>query len=181
MWKCKHCNNDFDFNRASEKGNHSRHCNMNPNKMKSYEQLKVAQQSSIKNRLGELCNYTVSCECCKQDFTVREREKQFPKRKNYFCSRSCANSTGGKAKSAKYHGDDTAHYTTVAWRHHEKKCVVCGEENVVAVHHMNENHYDNDPKNLVPLCPTHHQYMHSKFKHLIEGQVNTYVQTRWLE
>lgn len=33
---------------------------------------------------------------------------------------------------------------------------------------------DNDPKNLVPMCPTHHQYMHSRFKSLINEKVENY-------
>ena len=32
MWKCKHCNNEFDFNTTSEKANHSRWCDYNPNR-----------------------------------------------------------------------------------------------------------------------------------------------------
>ena len=57
--------------------------------------------------------------------------------------------------------------------------MVCGEKNVVAVHHVNENHDDNDPKNLVPLCPTHHIYMHSKHKYLIEDKVKNYIENKW--
>jgi len=179
MWKCKHCSHEFDFNRTTEKANHSRHCNMNPTKKSSYEQLKVGQQANVERKLGRLQNYDVSCECCGNTFSVKEREKQFPKRKKYFCSRSCANSSGGKAKAVKYHQDEVAHYTTVAWRHHDKKCLVCGEENVVAVHHVNENHNDNDPKNLVPLCPTHHQYMHSRYRDLVQSQVDDYIKVKW--
>ena len=42
------------------------------------------------------------------------------------------------------------------------------------VHHFDHNHSNNDPTNLVPLCGTHHGYMHSRFRHLIEEQVNSY-------
>lgn len=98
-----------------------------------------------------------------------------PIKERYFCSKSCANSTGGKAKAAKYHLYELAQYQTVCFRHHPKECVVCEEQNVVAVHHYNENHDDNRPENLVPLCPTHHIYMHSKHKYLIEDQVAEYV------
>lgn len=79
----------------------------------------------------------------------------------------------------KYHADDTARYTTVAWRHHKKQCVICGEDKVVAVHHFNENHNDNRPENLVPMCPTHHQYMHSKFKGLIIETVKEYIRSKF--
>ena len=53
------------------------------------------------------------------------------------------------------------------------------ENNIVAVHHVNENHMDNRPENLVPLCPTHHQYMHSRHKVLIENVVEEYIKSKW--
>lgn len=66
-------------------------------------------------------------------------------------------------------------YRELCFRHHEKKCVVCGEEKVVSVHHIDEDHSNNDPKNLVPLCPTHHQYVHSRFKDEVEPIIENYV------
>lgn len=67
-------------------------------------------------------------------------------------------------------------YRKLCFRYHKKKCIICGEENIVAVHHYDENKYNNDPRNLVPLCPTHHSYLHSLFAHLIIGEVRKYVQ-----
>ena len=175
MWKCKHCNQQFDYIRTTDKANHSRHCEQNPNKKASYEKISKASD----RRFGEFKNFSVMCESCDKPFVVTERESLFPSKSQYFCSRTCANSVGGKAKAEKYHYDEVAHYTTVAWRHHEKKCIVCEETNVVAVHHLNENHDDNKPENLVPLCPTHHHYMHSKYKDLIQDQVTEYVRKKW--
>lgn len=171
MWKCKHCNQEFDYNRITEKGNHSKHCDKNPNRKISYDKI----SKSSDKRFGTFIKFSVICKSCNNEFEVEERKNLFPSKSQYFCSRSCANSIGGKAKSKKYHNDDVATYTTVAWRHHERKCLVCEEVNVVAVHHLNENHNDNRPENLVPLCPTHHQYMHSKHKCLIEHKVLEYV------
>jgi len=34
-------------------------------------------------------------------------------------------------------------------------------DKIVAVHHINHNHSDNRPENLVPLCPNHHEMLHS--------------------
>ena len=65
-------------------------------------------------------------------------------------------------------------YRVICFTYHEKKCVVCGEDKIVAVHHFDENHENNDPMNLIPLCPTHHGYWHSKWRHLIESAVNEY-------
>lgn len=52
-------------------------------------------------------------------------------------------------------------YRTTCFHYHSKECVICGESNIVEVHHLDENHSNNQPENLIPLCPTHHQYWHS--------------------
>lgn len=57
-----------------------------------------------------------------------------------------------------------------------KKCVICGEDKIVEVHHYYHDNADNRPENLVPLCPTHHQYMHSSYRELIEKDVDKYVE-----
>ena len=179
MWTCKHCNQEFNFTRTTDKANHGKHCESNPNRAAFYEKMKLSVLKRFDSELGQIKDFEVVCSCCGVNFTVKEREKQFPIKDKYFCSRKCSNSIGGKAKSDKYHYDEVAHYTTVAWRYHERKCLVCGEDKVVAVHHYNENHKDNRPENLVPLCPTHHHYMHSKHKTLIEEKVNEYVKNKW--
>lgn len=50
-----------------------------------------------------------------------------------------------------------------------------------AVHHLDENKKNNNYKNLIPMCPTHHQYMHSRHKYLIEDEVNEYVMDLYKE
>jgi len=172
MWKCKHCNGEFEYKTASEKANHSRWCDKNPKR-------DISNHLFIKgteNKFGKKVKYDVTCSACQKTFQVEEREKLFPLKEKYFCTRKCANSVGGKAKAIKYYkSDNIVKYTTLAWRYHKKECVVCGENKIVAVHHYNEFHKDNRPENLVPLCPTHHQYMHSKHKSIIKDIVDTYV------
>ncbi len=149
---------------------------MNNGKYKTL-QYKQKQAAARDKRLGIFTTHRKMCELkgCGKRFIYEGRifTKGFEKAK--YCSRSCSNSIGGQAKSAIYHTDETATYTTVCFRHHPKECVICEEQNIVAVHHYNENHDDNRPENLVPLCPTHHNYMHSRFKYLIEDQVAEYV------
>ncbi len=178
MWTCKHCKDDFEFNSLSEKANHSRWCSENPKKSDT-QKLKIAQSLSIERKLGLVQEFQVSCKTCCKTFLVKEREKKFPSKEKYFCSRSCANSLGGKAKSEKYRIDEPTHYVAIAWKYHPKSCCVCGENKIVAVHHFDENHDNNDPKNLVPLCPTHHQYMHSRYRIEIQSKVEEYIKSRW--
>ena len=101
--------------------------------------------------------------------------------KSVTCSRACADKHFRHARvgGIRYKTDDqlanNERYRDLCFRHHEKKCVVCGEQNIVAVHHLNENHNDNSIDNLIPLCPTHHQYCHSNFKYLIINQIEDYI------
>jgi hypothetical protein len=48
------------------------------------------------------------------------------------------------------------------FRHHQRACVVCGEDRVIDVHHLNYDELDHNEENIVPLCPTHHRYIHSR-------------------
>jgi hypothetical protein len=68
-------------------------------------------------------------------------------------------------------------YRQLCFRYHKKACVVCGEDKIVAVHHLNEDHSDNRPENLIPLCPTHHQYVHSRYKKLVQPIIVEYLRT----
>lgn len=98
-------------------------------------------------------------------------------RKSKRCSSKCANSKGNNKYTIeeacnKGVADDV--YRRICFEHHEKKCVCCNERNVVAVHHYDGNRLNNDPINLIPLCPTHHCYWHGKYKNLIEKRVEMY-------
>lgn len=65
-------------------------------------------------------------------------------------------------------------YKLECFAFHEKKCIICGESNLVTTHHFDLNFKNNHITNLISLCATHHQYLHSKYKHLIEDQVISY-------
>lgn len=131
------------------------------------------------------------CPVCDKEYEVSiQMEKSRPK---LTCSYGCANTyfrsginNGSHAKAinaVKTDVDDSdsdtkissGSYRTICFHYHEKKCVVCSESKIVAVHHYDENHYNNVPENLIPMCPTHHQYMHSKFKDEVSGVVDDYI------
>lgn len=63
----------------------------------------------------------------------------------------------------------------ICFKKYPHKCCICGEENVVAVHHYDGNHFNNEISNLIPLCPTHHTYMHTKkLRTIIQNKVDEY-------
>lgn len=94
------------------------------------------------------------------------------------CSYSCSNThfRSGKNNGAYQAGSN---YRTECFLHHEKKCIICGEDKIVAVHHYDENRKNNSPENLIPLCPTHHQYVHSRYadevNHIVEEYRNNFL------
>lgn len=89
------------------------------------------------------------------------------------CSKSCANTYFRSGEDNGNWKHDA--YQSTCFLHHKKECVVCGEDKIVEVHHLDENRANNDPSNLIPLCPNHHQYWHSKYRHLVENKVYLYI------
>ena len=89
------------------------------------------------------------------------------------CSYACSNTYYRSGINNPNWKDEA--YRTTCFFYHEKICIVCGEINIVSVHHYNNDHYDNRPENLVPLCPTHHQYVHSSFYAEIKNVIDEYV------
>jgi hypothetical protein len=41
-----------------------------------------------------------------------------------------------------------------------KKCVICGFNKIVDLHHLDKNHENRSEDNLVGLCPNHHKMIH---------------------
>jgi len=116
------------------------------------------------------------CPICDNEFETRlghPREKTV-------CSHSCANTYFRSGKlNPNYKNDDeltgVVKYVTICFRYHEKKCVCCDEKNIVEVHHYDGNKENNKPENLIPLCPTHHKYWHSRFRKTIKFKVDEYA------
>lgn len=104
------------------------------------------------------------CPVCTQTFEVLQNHP----REKITCSYSCSNTYFRSGKNnPNWKTPDSRSQTTkhrvVCFLHHEKKCAICGEEKIVAVHHYDKNNKNNAPENLIPLCPTHHQYVHSRY------------------
>lgn len=114
---------------------------------------------------------TKKCPVCEKEFKVgknQPREKQT-------CSYACSNTFFRSGKNNANWKEES--YRTTCFLYHEKKCVICGEGKIVDVHHYDENNKNNSPENLIPLCPTHHTYWHSRFKDLVKDKIDDYVKT----
>ena len=111
------------------------------------------------------------CPVCNKVFTILEGAKK----QRITCSHSCSNTHFRSGKdNGSWKDDDKANYRTVCWRYHKKECIVCGEDKIVAVHHYDENRNNNNPENLIPMCPTHHSYYHSKYKDLVVDNIEEF-------
>jgi hypothetical protein len=115
------------------------------------------------------------CPVCSNIFETKEGH---PKAK-VTCSYACSNTyfrSGENNPNWKEPEDrtDANSYRGICFVHHEKRCIVCGEEKIVAVHHYDENKNNNSPENLIPLCPTHHQYVHSRYADEVMPVVEEY-------
>lgn len=109
------------------------------------------------------------CPICQSPFTPKYDPEQVT------CSYKCSNTYFARKRNKP---ENWKNHRTICWKYHEKKCVVCGEDKIVEVHHMDENNKNNDPQNLIPLCPTHHQYWHSRYRELIRDKVENFVTHR---
>jgi hypothetical protein len=66
-------------------------------------------------------------------------------------------------------------YREICFNNHKHECVVCGEDKILDVHHYDSDRTNNNPNNLIPLCPTHHGYVHYGYEHLVIDRINEYV------
>ena len=102
--------------------------------------------------------------------------------KNYkqkTCGSSCANIHFRSGENnGNWKGIQPHDYRRICFKYHEKKCIYCGESKIVAVHHNDHNRNNNNPENLIPLCPTHHQYIHSRYVNEVQPTVNEYIE-KW--
>jgi len=189
---CHHCGDERKSNKSLIQ--HERLCKKNSNKqISNTENARKAAATKVK---CEYCQTEYSIanirkhkkHCIKNPSVILEKGKQCPVCEKIFfsksvtCSHSCSNTyfRHGREGGIRYLQDDVLiekeRYRDLCFRYHDKKCIICNEINIVSVHHLNENHNDNRPENLIPLCPTHHQYVHSNFKYLIEDIITKYVE-----
>jgi uncharacterized C2H2 Zn-finger protein len=95
-----------------------------------------------------------ACPVCGKVF---ETKKDHP-REQFTCSHSCSNTHFAIRRNKP---EAWKNYRTICFKHWEKKCILCGFDKVVEVHHLDYNNKNNNKNNLVPVCPNHHQMIHT--------------------
>lgn len=83
---------------------------------------------------------------------AKDRKTEF-----VYCSRECGNRHKNEQNTKWLNGSA---YRRNAFNAYEHKCAICGydeDERILEVHHLDENHGNNDISNLVILCPNCHK------------------------
>ena len=124
----------------------------------------------------------VECYTCSKPLYRKPTKIAASKSGLFFCSWTCKDheqKIGGALELDHYGASASNCYKSICWNHNEKKCIICDETLIVAVHHINEDHSDNRPDNLAPLCMNHHSYIHSNHKDLIIDKVREWHKNKW--
>lgn len=120
------------------------------------------------------------CPVCKSMFET----KMGHKKEKDTCSHACSNTyfrsgidnpnwkdiTSFSTKSKHF----SVKYRRICFENHKHECCVCGENKMLDVHHFDENRKNNSPDNLIPICATHHNYLHSVYRDEVIGKVISY-------
>jgi len=138
---------------------------------KKFDSLVIEKNINIDHLQKKKTKYktvTKNCPVCGNEFETKVGSKQ----EKTTCSYSCSNSyfrSGSSNPNWKLES-----YRTTCFGYHKKECIICGENKIVAVHHYDENRKNNSPENLIPMCPTHHQYVHSRYKNEVKNKIDEY-------
>lgn len=103
--------------------------------------------------------------CGKVVYKTKEQIKR-SKSKKYFCGKSCQTKWRNKEFSGERHknwlGGFSTYREVLLKRGGVLTCALCGitDIRVLAVHHVDKNHSNNDPKNLAWLCHNCHHRVH---------------------
>jgi len=175
--KCPKC--DFETNRGSALASHIRnvHDRVGYKVVDECEYCKkfFTNQSIHHKEHHEECCYLnpKNIAYCKECGKVIERKVSRHTKSDIrkYCSQSCSAKhnnrtglTGGLREKIDNGGvhprfnpnGENAH-RDICLEHWEHKCVICDWDISVDIHHIDENHDNNDKENLIPLCANHHR------------------------
>lgn len=92
MKTCPYCGLNHPGGRSF--GAHITNCKKNPKRQEKIEKLKLSKKDKWKE-------FKVNCKTCGEEIIIKEYNTDNPKKENYYCSRSCANSRGKRSDEVK--------------------------------------------------------------------------------
>ena len=101
---------------------------------------------------------TVACATCGAPVSVTPG--RLGARFDQYCSPECGRD--GQRRKLKGRQKEASHWRTLAKRVYGSRCVVCGFDPIVEVHHLQPRSQggSDEIENLVPVCPNHHAMAH---------------------
>jgi len=94
-YKCRFCNEEFEFEKTQQFAAHSSNCKCNPNVVSKTKSIKVSKQrKGVKRTCGSLAKeHVVYCQKCSKEYIVKVTYEKLTEGKyKKHCSRQCANS-----------------------------------------------------------------------------------------
>lgn len=119
-------------------------------------------------RLSKRNRIQLNCDWCEKEFVRTPSKVKASKSGLQFCSRKCkdtAQCIGGKSEIQPLHyGNGKRAYRKIAFALYNHECAECEYNKfpVLEVHHVDFEHENNSPDNLIILCPTCHATKHWK-------------------
>ena len=135
--KCKTCGYEWQISP----------CSLMPSTTKTYNFIGCPE-----------CKYT-ECICDECGKKFKRLKSIVNKTELHFCSKECGNRYKNKLI---LNTQDSADYRRNAFLAYPRKCAVCGwneDEDILEVHHKDENRNNNHVSNLIILCPICHKYL----------------------
>ena len=130
----------------------------------------ICPQCWEERRILERKNFytKVKCAYCGKDFDKKISSLSNSKSGLYFCCREHkdlaqrieSGQIFSSLRPSHYGKDIIMNYRKTAFEVYPHKCFICGwdeDEDILEVHHLNENHSDNRVENLRIICPTCHR------------------------
>lgn len=118
----------------------------------------MIEPTSFKQHI-ERCRFKQKCPECESIIDYSRRSFRAVR----FCNQSCAAkfnnhnlSIGYGAYRKKNAIKRKMTYKDICLSYWDKKCALCDWNISIDVHHIDDNHFNNDYMNLIPLCQNHH-------------------------
>lgn len=147
-------------------------------KSRAHHVCPYCQQEDIDDRFKDNRVETECAYCGKKIFVVLSKSDR-SKSGLHFCCREhkdLAQRIDGGEKfdtmRPNHYGTGLSNYRDNAFNTYDHCCAICGwneDEDILEVHHIDENHSNNDIANLMILCPICHRKITSKKYRLIKN------------
>ena len=99
-------------------------------------------------------------------------KRMLPHHAKGLCS-GCYNTTFYLESTKDYNHQRDYNIELELYKQITSKCIICGFDKFVELHHLDKNRDNNSKDNLIGLCPNHHRMLHTlKYKDEITQQIN---------